>query len=287
MKSVTSDPAFGCAAAGHRVFSANGLQLHALEWGASGAPGLLFLHGGSAHCHWFDAVAPAFAERFRVLSLDQRGHGESQWPEPPAYRTQDFAADLLDLMEVFRWEQMILVGHSMGGHNAMTFAAWHPERVRGLVITDSRPAIPPERLSKLQARGYRPLRLYENAESAVARFRLLPGETVADPALLRHLARTGLVERDGRWVYRFDPACNGTRQPVDAWPLLSRITAPTLVVRGELSPLLPRELAGEIVKRIPRARLEEVPGTYHHLMLDRPAAFVSVLERFLASLPPR
>lgn len=287
MNLVKPHPSFGCDTAGHRVFSANGFRLHALEWGAPGAPGLLFLHGGSAHCHWFDAVAPAFADRFHVLSLDQRGHGESQWPEPPAYRTQDFCADLLALMEAFRWEQMVLVGHSMGGHNAMTFAAWYPERIRGLVITDSRPAIPPDRLSGLQARGHRPLRLYESAESAVARFRLLPRETVADPALLRHLARTGIVERDGRWVYRFDPACNGSRQPVDAWPLLSRITAPTLVVRGEWSPLLPRELAGEIVKRIPHARLQEVPGTYHHVVLDRPAAFVSLLDRFLSNLEPR
>jgi len=232
-------------------------------------------------------VAPAFADRFHVLSLDQRGHGESQWPAPPAYRSQDFAADLLGLMEALGWERMVLVGHSMGGHNAMAFAAWHPERLRGLVIVDSRPAIPPDRLSKLQARGHRPVRTYESAESAVPRFRLLPPETVADAELLRHLARAGIAKRGDRWAYRFDPSCNGSRQPVDAWPLLARISAATLIVRGERSPILTREMAEEIAKRIPRARLEEVLGTYHHLMLDRPAAFVRVLARFLASLPPR
>jgi len=261
---------------------ANGLRLHALEWGAPGIPGLLFLHGGSAHCHWFDATAPLFADRFHVVALDQRGHGESQWPDPPAYSTQDFCEDLLGVLAALGWEQMVLVGHSMGGHNAMAFAAWHPNRVRALVIADSRPSIPAERLSVMQARGYRPLRTYDGPESAVARFRLLPRETVADPELLRHLADAGIVRRGERWVYRFDPACNGTRQPVDAWPLLSRITAPTLVVRGEWSPILPRGMAGEMVKRISGARLEEVSGTYHHLMLDRPAAFVSVLDRFFS-----
>lgn len=273
---------FGCASARDRALFVNGLTLHALEWGVPGRPGLLFLHGGSAHAHWFDLVTPAFADRFHVIALDQRGHGGSQWPVPPAYSTRDFSDDLLHALDALGWQEVTLVAHSMGGHNAMAFAGWHPERVRRLVIADSRPAVPLERLAAYQARiRGRPLRTYENPESAVARFRLVPPETVADPVLLHHLARAGLVERDGRWVYRFDPACDGTRQPVDAWPLLSRITAPTLVVRGEWSTILRPDVAAEMVRRIPDARLEEIPGTYHHVMLDRPAAFVSVLERFL------
>lgn len=278
-----SPPApFGCASARDRSLFVNGLTLHALEWGVPGHPGLLFLHGGSAHAHWFDLVAPAFADRFHVIALDQRGHGESQWPVPPAYSTRDFSEDLLHALDALGWKGVILVAHSMGGHNAMAFAGWHPERVRRLVIADSRPAVPLERLAAYQARiRGRPLRTYDNPESAAARFRLVPPETVADPALLRHLALAGLVERDGCWVYRFDPACDGTRQPVDAWPLIPRITAPTLVVRGEWSTILRPDVAVEMVKRIPDARLEEIPGTYHHVMLDRPAAFVSVLERFL------
>jgi len=231
-------------------------------------------------------VSPAFADRFHVLALDQRGHGGSQWPDPPAYHTQDFADDLRDVLDALGWEAVILVGHSMGGHNAMAFAAWHSRRVRRLVIVDSRPAVSPERLAELQAkRRARPLRTYESPESAVARFRLIPRETVADPALLRHLARAGIVERGGRWVYRFDPACEATRQPVDAWPLLSRITAPTLIVRGERSSIVRSDVAARMVRRIAGAWLEEIPGAYHHLTLDRPDAFVTVLDRFLAGLP--
>src|SRR5204862_130849 len=139
-----------------------------------GRPALCFLHGGAAHAHWFDLVAPAFADRFHVVSLDQRGHGESQWAEPAAYATQDFVADLIGVMDSLGWERTTVVGHSMGGHNAMAFAAWHPERVSRLVIVDSRPAIPPERLEGMHARG---------------RHR----ETAAAPELLAHLARAGFV----------------------------------------------------------------------------------------------
>ena len=281
---VTSTASFGCAAAGHRILSVNGLRLHALEWGAPGAPGFLFLHGGSAHSHWFDAVAPAFAGRFHVVSLDQRGHGESQWPDPPAYSTRHFCDDLLRVLEALGWGEVILAGHSMGGHNAMAFAAWHPERLRGLVIADSRPAVPPDWLSQMATKGSRALRTYESPENAVRRFRLIPPETVADGEFLRHLARVGIAKRGERWVYRFDPACHGTRRPVDAWALLPQITAPTLVVRGEWSPILTRTMGIEMVRRIRGARLEEIPGTYHHLVLDRPAAFVDVLKRFVTEL---
>ncbi|MBI4588234.1 MAG: alpha/beta hydrolase [Candidatus Rokubacteria bacterium] len=272
---------FGCELGRQRVLTVNSLRLHCLEWGQPGGAGLCFLHGGSAHAHWFDAAAPVFADRFHVVSLDQRGHGESQWPEPPAYRTQDFAEDLLGVMDALGWKRMVLVGHSMGGHNALCFAAWHPSRVERLVIVDSRPSIPVDRLWDMHRRGYRPLRRYESAEAAVARFRLLPRETTASSELLAHLARAGLIERDGKWTYRFDPACNGARRPVDAWPLLPRIECPTLIVRGEKSPILPSQMGMEMAKKIPRAVLHEIPGVYHHLMLDAPGVFATLLDRFL------
>jgi esterase len=285
---MTSGPrggSFGCDAARRRKVYAGGLTLRGLEWGKPGQPALCFLHGGSAHAHWFDAVAPAFAGRYHVLSLDQRGHGESDWPVPAAYATEDFTADLLSMMDALGWRRMALVGHSMGGHNAMAFAAWYPERLRALSVVDSRPSIPSERLATMHRRGHRGPRRHESLDTALRSFRLLPPETTADPALLEHLGREGIVERDGRFLYRFDPACNGTRRPADGWALLERIAAPTLLVRGEHSPILPREMAAEMAKRIPKVRVEEIPGAYHHLVLDAPEAFTAVLDRFLREIP--
>jgi pimeloyl-ACP methyl ester carboxylesterase len=276
---------YGCDAALRRSFTVNGLTLRGLGWGAPGRPGLCFLHGGSAHAHWFDAVAPAFAEQYEVIALDQRGHGESDWPRPSpdgsAYATESFASDLLGVMDALGWKEMTLCGHSMGGYNAMAFAGWHPDRVRALVIIDSRPAMPSDRLDRMHRRGHHGPRRHDTLESALRSFRLRPPETTADPALLRHLAHAGIIEREGRFLYRFDPATNGLRRPVDAWPLLHRITAPTLIVRGEHSPVLPRAMAQEMFGRIARAGLEEIGGAYHHLVLDQPAAFTAVLDRFL------
>jgi pimeloyl-ACP methyl ester carboxylesterase len=274
---------FGCEHARRGSVVVNGLRLSFLEWEAPGRPVVCFLHGGSAHAHWFDRVTPALAGRFHMIALDQRGHGESEWARPPAYATESFASDLLGVFDAFGWRQAALVGHSMGGHNAMSFSAWHPARVSALVIVDSRPSIPVDRLDRLRTRGMVTLRPYPTREAAAASFRLLPRETVADPALLAHLGRSGVVERDGHWVYRFDPASNGQRQPVDAWTLVDRITAPTLVVRGELSPNFTREMADQLRAAIPGAKYVEIPGAYHHLVLDNPQAFVQAVDPFLTT----
>ena len=286
MPRMTAPTRFACETARQRTLKVGGLALHALEWGEPGRPALGFLHGGSAHAHWFDAVVPALGARYHVISLDQRGHGRSQWAPCPAYATEDFASDLVGVMDALGWRRMTVIGHSMGGHNAMAFAAWHPERVERLVVIDSRPAIPAERLQTMHRRGDRGPMRHETLESAIRSFRLLPRETVADPRLLAHLAREGITERDGRFLYRFDPACNGRRRPTDAWVLLDRITAPTLLVRGEHSPILPREMAADMLARLRHARLVEIPGTYHHLVLDAPLAFAKVLEEFLSEPTP-
>jgi pimeloyl-ACP methyl ester carboxylesterase len=282
-----SDPLrLACENARPRALKVGGLTLSALEWGEPGRPPLCFLHGGSAHAHWFDGVIPPFADRYHVLSLDQRGHGASDWPPEPAYATEDFAGDLVGVMEAMGWPRMTVIGHSMGGHNAMGFAAWYPERVERLVVVDSRPSIPAERLQSMHRRGDRGPMRHATLASALKSFRLLPRETVADPRLLEHLVRQGITERDGRFLYRFDPACNGRRRPTDGWALLDRIGAPTLLVRGEHSPILPREMAADMLARLPRARLVEIPAAYHHLVLDAPLPFARVLDAFLSEATP-
>jgi pimeloyl-ACP methyl ester carboxylesterase len=139
----------------------------------------------------------------------------------------------------------------------------------------------------MRERGARPHRRHPTIEAAAAAFRLLPPDTSADPALLSHLARESVAWQDGAVVLRFDPACYAARQPVDGWLLLREIVAPTLVIRGELSPILPREMAERLAGEVRGARLAEVPGAHHHLVLDRPEAFSTALLEFLDDLDAR
>jgi pimeloyl-ACP methyl ester carboxylesterase len=155
------------------------------------------------------------------------------------------------------------------------------------VIVDSRPAIPAERLAQMKERGARPHRRHPSVEAAAAAFRLLPPDTRAEPALLAHLARQSVTWQDGAVSLRFDPACYAARVPADGWQLVPRITAPTLVVRGELSPILTRPMAERLRAEISGARFVEIPGAYHHLVLDRPEAFVAEVRGFLDDLDAR
>ena len=109
------------------------------------------------------------------------------------------------MIDTLGLRDVVVAGHSMGGHNAMAFSAWYPDHLARLVVVDARPHVNYERLPALQRRA-----------DALARFRLRPPETTASPALLREIARGGVVRLpSGRWRYRFDPACEQTRTPVD------------------------------------------------------------------------
>ena len=205
---------------------------------------------------------------------------------PPAYATEDFAADVVGVLDRLGWRSAVLVGHSMGGHNAIASAAWSPERARALVIVDSRPAIPAERLAWMKERGERPPRRHATIEAAVAAFRLVPPDASASLALLAHLARESVTWRDGTVGARFDPAGYTARKPVDAWPLPPHRRADARDSRrAESDPPAPDGRAPSC--RDPDARLVEVAEAYRHVVLDRPEAFVHAMREFLDDLDTR
>lgn len=264
-----------------RTITAGGLRLRCRDWGGPGRP-LLALHGLAAHAHWWDPVGPHLAGRIRLLALDWRGHGQSAWPRPAAYRTEDLVDDLRAVIDRLELRGLVLAGHSMGGHAALAFAARHPDRLDRLVVLDAKPRANVDRLRRLREGPPRSRVEFPTRAAALARFRLRPPETVAPPALVRAIGRHGVHRvAAGRWVYRFDPEYDRRRIPLDAWPLLERIPVPTLILRGEHSTVLPREVAERMAKLLPSARLEEIGGAHHHVTLDAPAAVARAILEWL------
>jgi pimeloyl-ACP methyl ester carboxylesterase len=120
---------------------ANGLELHLLDWGGAARVPALALHGFALNCHSWDEVAPELSKRVRLRALDQRGHGLSDRAERVEdYTRENMVADARRRVGA-RLEQVVMIGHSMGGMNALTFAARHPERVRALVLVDVGPEV--------------------------------------------------------------------------------------------------------------------------------------------------
>ena len=267
-----------------RQVVANGLRLHLLEWGG-GAPPLLLLHGGSAHAHWWDWLAPLLAPKFRLVAPDWRGHGDSAWAEPPAYATTDYVDDLAALMQVLALPPPVLVGHSMGGHNALVFAASHPTALRAVVVIDIEPEYSPAVIQFLSRLADKPGREFNSLDEAVEQFRLLPRETFAPPERLRALARESFRRAQrGTWSSKLDRRTL-RRSPVNAWSRLAEIECPVLIVRAANSFVLPREVAERMAAACPHGRFVEVSDTYHHVMLDNPAALATVIETFMNEVP--
>src|SRR5881628_1870980 len=129
---MTASPADGTT-------TLNGLRFHFLDWGTRGEPPMLLLHGGAQTAHSWDEVAPDLAHDHHVLALDQRGHGDSDWSPDGRYRREDFVADVRSFLDDRHWPAATVMALSLGGLNAIAFAAAHPARLRGLIVVDVAP----------------------------------------------------------------------------------------------------------------------------------------------------
>jgi len=113
----------------------NGIRLHYLDWGGSG-PTILFLTGMGSSAYIYNKFAPRFTDKFRVLALTRRGHGDSDYPET-GYTADTLVEDILQFMDAMNIQKAILAGHSIAGVELTHFAATHPTRVEKLVYLDA------------------------------------------------------------------------------------------------------------------------------------------------------
>jgi pimeloyl-ACP methyl ester carboxylesterase len=277
---VTDRPA-ACGAA--RAVQAAGLRLQAYEWGRPGARPVLLLHSLAAHSHWWDWTAPRLAEAAYVIALDLRGHGASDWVEPPAYRAADHVGDVVAALDALGWRAPLVVGHSLGGYVGACLAARHPDRIDRLVIVDTMTQWNEQENAWAQEQGERPAQEFASREDAGTRFRLSPRETTAPAEWLRHLGEAGVRERQaGVWQHAFDRRVFAHARP-DAWSVLPGVACPTLVVRGEGSTIMSRESGQRVAATLRHGQLIEMKGAYHHLILDDPGRFATIVTGWLAA----
>ena len=257
-----------------------------MEWGAPTAPPVILLHGITGHARTWDTLATALADRWHVLALDQRGHGDSDPAPDGDYTVGAMADDLEAFADALGYRRFTLLGLSMGGRVAMGFAGAHPERVERLVIVDIAPEIHPPGMARIRTMIANAPESIESEEWAVET--AMAANPRADVAELRHRIKHALKrEPDGTltWKYARDlremMRRGGRREPMDLWERLTHITCPTLLVRGAESDVLSPELAARVVSSLRDGRLVEVPDAGHTVPGDRPVQFVEVVRRFL------
>jgi pimeloyl-ACP methyl ester carboxylesterase len=264
-----------------------GCRIHYLHWAREparpGERGLLFVHGGGAHSHWWSYIAPYFTRDFRVAAIDLSGMGDSAWRAH--YNSELRAEEIRAVIAAAQLgERPFVIGHSFGGFMTMKVASQYSDTLGGAVIVDSPIRSPEEEARHPLTRppmGNR--RVYETFEAALARFRLMPEQPCDNPFIVEFIGRHSLRRAEDGWVWKFDSEAMGARrfgEPVREY--LQAVGCRAALIFGEKSALVSRETASYMSSLMgPRAPVVEVPEARHHVMLDQPLAFIAALRMLL------
>lgn len=273
-----------------KFVTANGMRFHYLEWGSAANPPMLLLHGFAQTCHSWDFVALGFSDDYRVIVLDQRGHGDSDWAADGDYSPETQQNDISAIVSEIGLEKFTLMGLSMGGRNSFTYAANNPDRVRALVIVDAGP--------QNMQQGTQNIRNFVQQDDeldSVDAFveRVLKYNPRRAPEQIRGSIMHNLKQLpNGKWTWKYDKRLRrpGRRMGSDPetekrlWGYLEALQCPTLLVRGGASDIIAMDTADKMHAVIPNSQLATIEGAGHLVMGDSPAGFQRAVTEFLAGL---
>ena len=273
-----------------KFVNANGMRFHYLEWGNPDNPPMLLLHGFAQTCHSWDFVALGFSDNYRVIVLDQRGHGDSDWASDGDYSPETQQKDISGVVNELGLENFVLMGLSMGGRNSFTYAANNAGKVKALVVVDAAP--------QNMQQGTQNIRSFVQQDDefdSVDAFveRVLQYNPRRDPQQVRGSILHNLKELpNGKWTWKYDRALRspGRRMGSDAetekrlWGYIESLQCPTLLVRGGASDIVAMDTADRMHQAIPNSRIATIEGAGHLVMGDSPSGFQATVTEFLASL---
>jgi pimeloyl-ACP methyl ester carboxylesterase len=264
------------------AITVEGADVHYLDWGGRGLPGLLFVHGGAAHAHWWTHLAPLFTRWYHPVAVDLTGHGDSGRRE--RYSHDLWATEILGVSDAVGFPgPPVVVGHSLGGIATIQTAATYGDSLAGAVIVDS-PVRRPDPESEEGSRGgaFRAPGVYPTLEEAIGHFHLVPRQPDADPWVMEHVARHSLHETPDGWTWKFDPRLFG-HTLVNMNDQLANVKCRVALLRGELSVVVPDDTASYMYELMGRVSpVISIPEAHHHLILDQPLSFVAALRALLA-----
>ncbi|MEO7916593.1 MAG: alpha/beta hydrolase [Dokdonella sp.] len=280
-----------------RRLSLRHLTVAAKAWGDPSLPPLLALHGWLDNAASFDGLAPLLESHY-VVAIDLVGHGRSDWRNADGwYYWLDHLDDVHQVFDCLGWQSADLLGHSLGGTLASSFAATFPDRVQRLILIEALGPLPmaqeqtvPQLRKGISARAaWQPsqLRIFPSMERA-AQTRMRANELSKGAAMT--LVERGLVEVDGEtgngYRWSSDPRLllpslqRYSEQQVLA--ILDSIVAPTLLLLADPAhPYATLATMQSRIERVAKIQCQRLPGN-HHLHLESPAPVAAAIKQFLA-----
>ena len=284
-----------------RFFRSGSLRIHVRDWGDASAPPLVVVHGLRDHSHSFDDLARGLLDRFHVLALDLRGHGDSE--TTPYYDFGHYVLDLRNLVRALRLERPVIIGHSMGGEVVATYCGSFPDVPSRVVLIEGLgpPTLDMAREVRRTVDGFARIDRalahagLQDLDAAYRRLRERNPRLTEERA--RQLAILGTRAReDGTLEWKFDPMLatmdvTGPFRLEYAMAFWRRIAVPTLIIHGGESgefwrgtPGAPYLDAADRERRLAcfadRA-FTEIPGAGHMVHFDRPRELLTAIRQFL------
>ncbi len=265
-----------------RRIEVDGAHINYLSWGDAHRPGIVFVHGGAAHAHWWSHIAPAFLTEHSVAAIDLSGHGDSDRRD--TYSLDTWCDEVAAVIADAEFDAPpVLVGHSMGGFVTIATAARHPELLAGAVIIDS-PVVEmdPEVTVGRATDMFSKEREYDDPTGPIERFRTIPPQDVYLPYVKRHVAERSLRhDPDGKWRWKFDSRIFVPRRR-DAAELLPQVTCRVALLRCE-NGLVTADIGDYMYNQLGRvAPVIELPTAGHHPMLDVPLILITAIRSLIA-----
>jgi pimeloyl-ACP methyl ester carboxylesterase len=267
------------------VVEVEGASIHYLAWGERGRRGLVFVHGGGAHAHWWTHIAATFAPHFRMLALDLSGHGDSDHRD--AYQLEQWTREVMAVASAGGIDgHPVVVGHSMGGFVTIATAALHEEDLTGVIVCDSPVASEDPEIASFRLReAFGRPRTYESIEDGLQRFRTVPGQPNYLDYVMDHVARHSLKPVEGGWQWKFDRRVFeqfGGQIRSSALPYLPRVRCRFALLRSE-NGLVTEDISASMYEQLGRvAPVIEIPEAGHHAMLDQPLLLLTAVRTLLA-----
>ena len=264
----------------------NGVRLRYFDWGAEGRMPLVCLHGHTGQARIWDEFAEAMCSDYHVLTVDQRGHGESEWAAT-RYARDRFVEDLAALVDELELDRFVLAGLSMGGWNSILYTPDHQDRVERIIIVDIAPESSPDYMAQRPKRPPTPME-FSSLEAAFEWARQ-EDPWATDARLRRDTEDKTRKREDGKWVWKADPALFNAMLPdmtdpsyvARYWKAFESIECPLLEVRGLESGLVSDETVRRMEQAGKRFRSVDVAGAGHIVPVDKPREFIQVTREFL------
>ena len=272
----------------HSRFLDGSPRLHYLEWNRDSPRALVLLHGNSANAWWWTMAAEALAaEAWRIVALDFRGHGDSDWVRPPAYSPADYAGDVARMIESLGLDRPVVAGHSMGGIAMLAFTLRHPQLARAAIAIDIAVTSSPRRDRYLRRLKTLPTIGYPDFETAIQRYRLMPNEGEFSPGVLREIATKSIASApNGRCRMKFDRESFLGGDGLDVAGAIRQVGVPLLLVKAEHSRIMTESAAVAAAQSNPLVRLVTIPASHHHIPLERPIELARTIAEFAAAAWP-